>query len=590
MARRRPETVVTMSRAHPKSTRARFGLSALLAAASAVAMLRALPALAQESDLRSFVSDSAISEDQQKKTRQISIASGQAQTGTQAKATPPDRQPTTYQPISPGAVPDNPAPNAAAGSGSIFDQPAATGDPFADDPAPLPRRRPASQKQDKAAAQAKAASNQSRKPEQDKGQEPEPDAAKDYLRTSTVDAADKEPVDPRAERTGSIEGRDKPAEENPFEAPGVRVGSFILRPALEQGVTASSNPNASSGGAAGILSETTLRLNAVSDWRGNSASLDAYGTVRRSLSGAEIKDARGRIEGALNVDLENDLRAVARLGYEAAPESASSPVVIVDTVTQPLRQSIDGSLGLEKDFGKLRLGLTGTAQHDSYGDAELSSGGTLSQKDRNSTLYTATLRTGYEISPALTPFAEVEVGRRLYDQKVDSAGYERSSNRLGASVGLQLDLDEKLTGEFSAGWLRESFDDDRLAPVSGATVNADLRWSPERGTLVTMNGQTTVEDTTTAGESGSILYSGKISVDRQIRANLTGNAAFGAGWRDYTGSDDHDLILSAEAGLTWWLNRYAGLTTRVRTEKQSSNLPGRDYTANSVFLGLRLQR
>ncbi|TJW20226.1 MAG: hypothetical protein E5X59_42310, partial [Mesorhizobium sp.] len=40
---------------------------------------------------------------------------------------------------------------------------------------------------------------------------------------------------------------------------------------------------------------------------------------------------------------------------------------------------------------------------------------------------------------------------------------------------------------------------------------------------------------------------------------------------------------------TWWLNRYAGLTTRARTEKQTSNLEGRDYEAHSIFVGVKLQ-
>ncbi|TIW88650.1 MAG: hypothetical protein E5V52_01325, partial [Mesorhizobium sp.] len=122
------------------------------------------------------------------------------------------------------------------------------------------------------------------------------------------------------------------------------------------------------------------------------------------------------------------------------------------------------------------------------------------------------------------------------------------------------------------------------------SLHADLKWSPERGTTIGLTGKTNVETTTTAGESGDILYSGRLTGERQIRANLTANSALGLDWRDYTGSDGHDLILSAEAGLTWWLNRYAGLTTRVRTEKLTSNLPGRDYTANSVYLGLKVQR
>ena len=97
-------------------------------------------------------------------------------------------------------------------------------------------------------------------------------------------------------------------------------------------------------------------------------------------------------------------------------------------------------------------------------------------------------------------------------------------------------------------------------------------------------GTTTVEGTTSAGESGSILYASRLSVEREIRANLTGTAILGADWRDYVGSNDHDLTLSAEAGLTWWVNRYVGLTTRARHERLKSSLPNRDATTNSIFV------
>jgi hypothetical protein len=409
-------------------------------------------------------------------------------------------------------------------------------------------------------------------------------------RAPTFNAEEKQPLDRGAERTGSIKGRDRKPEDDPFAAVGIRAGSFILRPTLEQGVTATSNADSSFNGSSAMLSETTLRLNAVSDWRQHSAGADGNLTYRKTLSGQEVEDVRGRVEGTLNLDLDHDLSAIGKLGYEAAPESASSPVVIEGTVSQPLRQTLDGSLGIEKKVGKARFGLTGAVEHDIFGDAKLSSGGALSQKDRDSTLYTATLRGGYEISPALTPFVEIETGRRLYDQRIDNSGFERSATRLGARAGVGLDMDEKLAGEFSAGWLREAIDDDRLEAISGASVNADLKWSPERGTTVGLSGATIVEGTTTPGESGSLLYSSRLSLERQIRTNLTGNAALGADWRDYVGSDGHDLTLSAEASLTWWLSRYAGLITRARTEKLTSNLPGREETTNSIFVGLKLQR
>jgi hypothetical protein len=75
-----------------------------------------------------------------------------------------------------------------------------------------------------------------------------------------------------------------------------------------------------------------------------------------------------------------------------------------------------------------------------------------------------------------------------------------------------------------------------------------------------------------------------------LRANLTGNVALGAAYRDYAGSDGHDTILSAEAGATYWFNRYVGVVSRARYEQLKSNLPDRDSETASVFLGLKLQR
>ena len=353
---------------------------------------------------------------------------------------------------------------------------------------------------------------------------------------------------------------------------------------------ATSNADSSANGRSATISQSTLRLNATSEWATNSAVIDGYGTFRKSFSGQDVKERRGRIEGTLNVDLDHDWRAIAKLGYETAPEGATSPAGVPGAITQPQRNTFDGSLAIQKNIGKLRLGLKGAAQRDVFGDATLGDGTIQSQETRNSTLYTATLRGGYQISPALTPFTEIEVGRRVFDQTADLNGFERSSNRLGVRGGLELDMGEKLSGEVSAGWMREAFQDNRLQPVSGATVAANMRWSPVRGTIVGLTGETTLEDTTTPGQSGSILYSSGLTFERQLRANLTGNAALGLAYRDYIGSSDHDLIYSGQVGATWWLNRYLGVTSYLRHERLSSNVEGRPSKTNSVYLGLTLQR
>jgi hypothetical protein len=471
-----------------------------------------------------------------------------------------------YEPASPGALPEQPA-NATPP------------DPFADNDTQTDGETAEGEgtPADTAAAQSVA------------DQETDPTST-GTVREPTIDSVERQPLDPGAERVQAIEGLNRPVEENPYEAVGVRFGTFILKPSIESGVTATSNADSSADGSEAVLSESTLRLNAVSDWSSHSATVDAYGTFRKTLSGQEVDDVEGGVDAALELELGKEYRARGTFTYSAAPESASSPVVIVGATEEPIRQTVGGTLGLEKDMGKARFGVTGGINHDSYGDADLEGGGVLSQRDRDATLYTLTLRTGYEISPALTPFVETEIGRNLYDQKIDSAGFERSSDRYAVRGGLEFDLGEKFAGEVAAGWIREDFDDERLNSLSTPTVEGELRWSPQRGTDVTLFGATILEGTTTPGESGSVLYSSNLGIERQIRANLTGNALLGAAYRNYAESQDYEVILNAEASLTWWLNRYAGVVTRVEHETVTGNLDEPDVKTNSIFLGLKLQR
>ncbi len=391
-------------------------------------------------------------------------------------------------------------------------------------------------------------------------------------------------------RTGTVDGQTPAADDDPYAAIGIRSGSFILKPSLETGITATSNAASAAGGTRGILSQTTLRLQAASDWLRHAATLDASVAWEHPISPSGQGEPEINIDGTLRLDLAGDYQMDAAAGYNLVRESADSPVPIPVTASRPFRHELTASLAIAKAAGKFRYSVTGDLTRDIYSDANLAGGGTLAQGFRNNTLATATLRAGYEISPAVIPFAEVEIGRRIYDQKTDPGGYRRSATQWAIRGGVEIDLGEKLSGEIAAGWLREAFDDPALAAISGASVDGNLVWSPQRGTTVTLAGQTSVEQTTTAGSSGSILYSGSVSVEHDLRTNLTGTASLSAALRNYSGTANRDVSLAAELGLTWWFNRYAGLTGRARHERLASTISGRAYTANSVFLGLKLQR
>src|SRR5690606_36241282 len=77
-------------------------------------------------------------------------------------------------------------------------------------------------------------------------------------RETSVDATDPE-RNPRAGTdnmpTGAIEGRGRPAEDDTFAPTGVRVGTFVLRPRLDQGIGFTSNASSSADGGSSTYSE-----------------------------------------------------------------------------------------------------------------------------------------------------------------------------------------------------------------------------------------------------------------------------------------------------------------------------------------------
>lgn len=501
-----------------------------------------------------------------------------------------------YEPLSPsdGTTPPT------QGNASIFDDPPDAADIFVDVPIPAGRPKTALQRaEERRAALAgeadpqqteSAAERRRREEERLAGPGVDREERTGTVRVGTVDSQVDRRLDPGVERVEAIEGLERRVEENPYDAVGIQVGTFILRPSIEQGVTVTDNVDYSPNGRDAVLSETTLRLNAISEHGGDLTAFNGYGIYRKSVSGQDYEYEEGGFDGRIERLIGDGYKAEGTVSYAIRPESFSSPVEITEAASQPIQQTLTASAGVSKDVGKLRLGVTGDVEREWYGDADLADGSTISQKDRNSTLATVTLRGGYEISPAITPFVEVTAGRRFYDLERDAADFERSANHLAASAGAEIDFGEKLSGEFSAGYVMEDLDDERLGTIGGLNMAATLNWSPQRGTVVGLTGSTEVEGTTTPGSSGSLLYAGRLTVERQIRANLTANAGVGLSYRDYQSTGDDDVIFSAEAGATWWLNRYAGLTGRVRHESLKSTLPNRDTRTNSVFLGLRLQR
>jgi hypothetical protein len=404
---------------------------------------------------------------------------------------------------------------------------------------------------------------------------------------------DPEPI-ARAERDNirepAIEGRRKKPDADPYAAPGISAGAFTVRPTLETGIRWTSNSDSSANGKPAFLSETNLRLRAESNWSRNKLNLEATGSWLKSISGTETDDPEAGLAADFQIDVSEGTALTGSLGWKHSIEAASAPATVVGALSRPTLDQFTGSLGASQDLGLIGLSARVNAERSSYGDAADSTGATVSQDDRNNTYAGLTLRASYDISPALSPFVEGEIGRRFYDNDTDSFGLERGATRLAVRTGVEANFSEKLRGDLAVGYLVENIDDPALEDISGLSLSGTMNWSPMRGTNVALTASTTVEGASTATSAGSLLHGLNIAMTKRVRENLDLTANAGVRLRDYSGPNPNELTFSAGAGFTYWFNRYIGLNSRVAHETVTSTDPARESQTNSVFVGMTFRR
>lgn len=383
----------------------------------------------------------------------------------------------------------------------------------------------------------------------------------------------------------AIEGGDTSARRG--DGLGVKLGTFTLRPSVNQSVNSETTRSGSNTSRRNYLA-TTLNGTLTSDWARHALTITGAGTFQKNISGTGQTEPNARLDADLRLDLSNQTVAHVLAGYAFEREDASDPNAIAGTVEQARvdRFSLGGTI--ERDFGILRgtAALTGT--RTLYGSARFADGRSLSLSDRDRNAVEGRIRVGYELSPALIPFIEATLGRALYDDDVDRLGYARSSWSYGGRAGVQLDLGEKLRGELGLGYAIVDYEDARLKSIDAFTVDGTLLWSPQRGTDVDLGLRTTVQDATAAGQSGWVDYQLSAGLSHLIRNDLTGRLTASSTVRDYP-STQNALNWSLGTGVIWNINRYFDATANLGYEF-TDNPGGTDSKQLRAGVGLTLRR
>lgn len=393
--------------------------------------------------------------------------------------------------------------------------------------------------------------------------------------------------EPRFDETST---RKVPGSVSTEETPGVPLGSFVLRPSVTQTINSEITKDGGTKKSRGFL-ETDMGATLTSDWSRHQLTITSEGAWQKNISGEGEEQPSFKIDGDLRLDLSRDTVGHIIGGYNFYREDTDDPDAIANADQQSDVQEFTGGASIEHDFGILRGTAAVALSRSIYSDATLSNGTTVSLSDRNQTTGTVRGRIGYELSPALIPFIEASVGKTNYDERTDSSGYQRSGDSYGAKGGVQVDMGEKLKGEVAVGYATADFDDNRLKPIDTAILDASLLWSPIRGTNVNLNLQTSIQPSTSAGDSGYVSHQLTTTVDHQLRDYLVATVIGGVTLRDYpSGSTISDeTVYTASSGLVWNINRYLDFTSTLGYEL-TTRKEGDDSQQWRAGVGLKLKR
>ena len=381
-------------------------------------------------------------------------------------------------------------------------------------------------------------------------------------------------------------------EANPFDPIGFDVGSLRLKPYIELDTGYDSNPNQQATSVRGSLfGRTEGGVTAQSNWSVHEldASLKAGYSDYFKARDASRPDASAIVNGRL--DATRDLAFDAQGRFALGSQRAGSAGVLQNVTLgqRPLTYAYGGSLGATQKINRLTLLLRGSVDRSNNDNATDVAGNiiNLALQDYNS--YALRGRASYEVTPGISPFVDATVDKRVYDARLDGSGFDRNSNGFAAKAGSSFELSRILTGELSAGYARRDYADTRLKPLSGPTIDAALVWTASPLTTVTLAGTTALNETTVTNSSGALTRGVTLTVAHALFRNFTLTGVASYQLADYQGSSQRETTWGTSLKADYNLTRSVMVRSSFTHQRLQSTVPGSDYTANTVMLGLRFQ-
>lgn len=411
------------------------------------------------------------------------------------------------------------------------------------------------------------------------------------------------------DRYESVDERTQPE----FDPVPVRVGTFLVRPALDAELIFDDNVLAAPDGVPGPDSDTIVRIvprvNARSNWANHeiAGDLNVEHLEYQDLSDESRTNVRGALRGRLDVNRELSLRAGV-FGQDLTQDRRD--IAAAQLFENVEYTNVGGSAGADYEQGRIRLsGTVRTAELD-YDDNRTRSDrldvvaviiNDQDFRDRRETSIEG--RVSYAVSPDVAIFTQAAINERDYNADAQDLANGtqsvaevngRDSQGYALTVGSNFELTTLIRGEVAVGYFEDEPDGTPSIPgsdepISGLALDSRIQWFPTRLTTVTAQASRQANDPGIVNAANAILTTGTLRVDHELRRNIVIFGETGLSQQEFDSQTQFDdEVFNIGAGGTYKLNRNVHLNGYVRHYNRSSDSVVRDFDQNVIGIGLTL--
>lgn len=386
-----------------------------------------------------------------------------------------------------------------------------------------------------------------------------------------------------------------------YEPKGLPLGGFRLFPVLDLDAGYNDNVYATKHADGDGFFEVNPSVTLRSQWERD--TLNFYAGLQTTLYDKFSTENTTDFDVGSTVRLEfgdsTDLRA--NIYYDGLHEPRTSPNEPGAAVEPTRYKLFHSDLMIDRKPNRFGITIGGVFDNYNYDNTRVFNTLappapreiTLSNADRDESIYTGFGRISYDFSPGYSAFIGASYESRDFAHVPDLYGYDRSSTGYHIDAGTQFFISRLVQGQVFIGYLDQNFKKQsgilHLADVNGLDYGANINWYVTPVLTLHLGAARTIDDTTIPGASAIDDQSVYLDADYELRRDIIIQGQVGFLTQRFVGLSRTDDAPTAGFEITWLINHNFRAFLQFNYNDRNSDVPGADYTQNVVMLGLRSQ-